>query len=531
VAAAGTSLDGNGPSPAALVRAERTAVFTHPDHAENRLVLLNAHGERRFTPALRLQALAYYRQSHGETRNGDQARWLRCQGEEGGTRVCARDEEGRALPVRDGAGLDVPWNDVHPWDAAQNETTTLQHGYGAAVQLAHEAPLVRRENHLFAGLALDEGRAAFSSRSLLARLSGTRGAEAIDAVDPTSPVGVHSVVRALGVYASDTFALLPALFLSVSGRFNLVGLTLDDEVGEALDGQHRFARLNPAAGISYQPTRALGGYLGYSESARAPTPLELTCADPAAPCRLPNAFASDPPLKQVVARTIELGGRGRVDTSALSVDYAVAVFRATNNDDIQFISAGLTTGQGYFANVGRTRRQGVEASVAGRHALRAGRGTVDWSLQYLFLQATFETAFVARSDHHPLAEDGALAVPAGSRLPGVPRHMAKVGVGWTRGRLALGAGLVANSGQYLRGDEANLLAPLPAYAVADLRGSFRLTAALTIFARVSNLFGARYSSFGVLGDAATVLGSDYDSPRFQSPGAPRAAWAGVDVGF
>ncbi|MFH0350612.1 MAG: hypothetical protein ACHBMF_01585 [Chromatiales bacterium] len=50
----------------------------------------------------------------------------------------------------------------------------------------------------------------------------------------------------------------------------------------------------------------------YSESARAPTPVELSCADPDAPCNLPNSFLADPPFEQVVAKVFEGGLRGRV---------------------------------------------------------------------------------------------------------------------------------------------------------------------------------------------------------------------------
>jgi hypothetical protein len=48
---------------------------------------------------------------------------------------------------------------------------------------------------------------------------------------------------------------------------------------------------------------------------------------------------------------------------------------------------------------------------------------------------------------------------------------------------------------------------------------------------VSNLFDADYGTFGVLGDARPVLGAAYNDPRFVGPGAPRAAWVGVDVNY
>jgi hypothetical protein len=50
-----------------------------------------------------------------------------------------------------------------------------------------------------------------------------------------------------------------------------------------------------------------------------------------------------------------------------------------------------------------------------------------------------------------------------------------------------------------------------------------------VIARVTNVFNAAYETFGLLGDADDVLGDEYDDPRYLSPGAPRAAWFGVEL--
>ena len=44
---------------------------------------------------------------------------------------------------------------------------------------------------------------------------------------------------------------------------------------------------------------------------RAPTPLELGCADPNNPCIIDNFLSSDPALKQVIGQTLEAGFRGQ----------------------------------------------------------------------------------------------------------------------------------------------------------------------------------------------------------------------------
>ena len=91
--------------------------------------------------------------------------------------------------------------------------------------------------------------------------------------------------------------------------------------------------------------------------------------------------------------------------------------------------------------------------------------------------------------------------------------------------------VIGNTSQYLRGDEANLLPPVPGYVVVNARVAYRLGAHASIFALVNNLFDAEDSTFGVLGDATEVLGPTYDSRRFLGPGAPRAGWLGVDLSY
>jgi outer membrane receptor protein involved in Fe transport len=128
--------------------------------------------------------------------------------------------------------------------------------------------------------------------------------------------------------------------------------------------------------------------------------------------------------------------------------------------------------------------------------------------------------------------DGTVMVPAGARIPSVPAHIGKAVATWFGGAgFSLGVDAIVNSGQYHRGDEANLLPKVPGYFLMNLRAAYQIARPLSVFAIVSNLFDARYATFGVLGDATPVLGPTYSDPRFIGPGAPRAAWVGVDVNY
>jgi outer membrane receptor protein involved in Fe transport len=529
--AASTSLTGNGPSPEQLLAMDRAAVFTAPDRTENRLFMAIARGERPLASHLRLSGTAYLRTSRTSSVNGDQRDWAECTATPGF--LCSADEGGTQTPVRDPTGdkadQAVPFDPSY--DAAVNSSNTRQTGYGAAAQVAVDLPALHRENHLFVGAELGQGRVRFRSQSTVASLDGGRSTIDTGLVDPASPIAVDSVTNMLGLYASDTFSLLPDLFVSASVRLNATSLSLRDRLGDHLTGDHGFRRLNPAIGLSYQPRPFIGAFAGFSQSNRAPTVIELTCASPADPCRLPNSFVADPPLSQVVAHTFELGVRGRFRQGRLKLDYAAAAFQTTNSNDIVFISSGMVANRGYFSNVGDTRRQGLEAHLGARH--RVGeRARLEWSLGYTFTDARFLSPFTALSATHPDAMNGRIDVPAGAHIPSIPRSTGKASLTVVSGLgLSGGVSVIADSSQYFRGDEANLLPQIPGHVVVNARLAYQIGPPVSVFVLANNLFDTRYSTFGVLGDATEVLGPTYDSPRFLGPGAPRAAWAGLDLHY
>ena len=317
---------------------------------------------------------------------------------------------------------------------------------------------------------------------------------------------------------SNTFTLGERAALTVSGRYNRTKVELEDQLDDDLDGDHSFNRFNPALGFT-SGTEALTFYAGYSEANRVPSPVELTCADEDDPCRLPNAFVADPPLEQVVAKTYEFGVRGSLGSGR----WHAGVFRTTNDDDILFISAGALTNQGFFDNVGETRRDGFEANVAGSAGER-----LTWSVDYTNLYATFREDFTVASVNHPAADDGEIQVQSGDELPLIPDHLLKAGLRVAvTDAFTIGADLLHSSGAHFRGDEGNLAEELDTYTLLSVRAEYRLGERARLFANIDNLFDEEYETFGLFGEADDVLGDDFDDPGFVGPGAPRALWIGV----
>ena len=327
----------------------------------------------------------------------------------------------------------------------------------------------------------------------------------------------------------DSLALTPQWTATFSGRYNAARVSIRDQSGSApeLDGDHSFKRFNPAVGINFNPTPQTTAYASYNEGMRAPTAMELTCADPAAPCKLPNAFLADPPLKKVVAHTLELGARGKVD----SFTWSAAVYRSDLVDDIQFIGSEGAINAGFFQNVGKTRRQGIELNAGNRW------GPLGVVARYSVIDATYRTGFIENSPSNSTANaNGDIEVKSGDRIPGIPRQSLHLRLDLDASdALSLGANVVAVTSSRARGDENNQDASgaVPGYAVLNLDGRWRLGKRLELFGRINNVFDRQYANFGILGqNLFNGPGHSFDAANplnesFLGLGSPRGVWVGL----
>jgi iron complex outermembrane receptor protein len=393
-------------------------------------------------------------------------------------------------------------------------------------------------NNSTVGAAVDHGRIAFSQFTQDATIAPDRSTFSSLPVRPQ--IGLHSTDDNVGLYATDLLEISQSLSVTLAGRFNRAILHLQDQLGTALNGDHGFERFNPAAGINFTPVSSVTTYVSYNEGMRVATPVELTCADPNAPCSLPNAFTADPALKPVISKTWEIGARG---TIVKDLTWSSAVYRSILDNDIQFISSGgAATTSGFFENVGQTRRQGLELGLSG--ALKP----INWHFNYSYTQATYRTALVLNSPSNSSAQPLTCAtcadirVEPGNRIPGIPLHIAKLDLEYApSARWNVGMNVIGQSSTFPRGDENNqdVHGPVPGFAVVNLNGQVRLTQRLELFAKVDNLFDRIYSTYGVLsanafhlpGQAFDPNPANWTPEQFRSIGPGRGAWVGLAYHF
>jgi outer membrane receptor protein involved in Fe transport len=586
-AVADTELTGNGLQDQQFIVRDYASVYTKPDITQNDATLLNLVATHELGERITLAANAYHREIDTDTVNGDinddslgEALYQPTAAERAA--LTAAGYSGFPTSGETQANTPFPsWRCIanvllnsepnEKCNGLLNDTHTHQHDNGLSVQATFAAPLGRHENRFTAGIAWLDSTASFTQGAQFGYLTPDRGVATADgpgafadgsqdsenAFDARVDLAGDAETRS--VYVADTLELARIVRLTLSGRYdrttvdNIDHLTPDQDDEGSLTGNHEFSRFNPAVGVTVSPNDRLTAYFGYNEGSRAPSAIELGCADPDNPCRLPNAMAGDPPLEQVVTHTIEAGLRG-VDTNGL--EWSLGVFQANNHDDIMFVADDVS-GFGYFKNFGETRRQGVELG------LRASVGAFGFGGNYTLLDATYRSAEVVAGGGNSSNEEGAgfegtIDIEPGDRIPLVPRNLFKVFADWRAGaRFSVHGDVQLVGGSFARGNENNEHEPdgvfylgageTSGYAVLNVGADFTPTPQLEIFAQVDNLLDREYYSAAQLGptgfDAAgnfvarPFAGPIVDGERpllgttFYAPGAPRAFWLGVRYSF
>ncbi|HEU4459813.1 MAG TPA: TonB-dependent receptor [Methylibium sp.] len=492
-----------------LYVSRREAVYTFPDETENKLGQVAFNFQHALDANGSIAALVYVRRSTRDTLNGDEA-----------------EEE----PV-----------DADDPNAAFNTTGTRQTGYGAGLSYARKSGAHQWQ----VGASVDTAKVRYRQLEREGFFTPERGVIADEGEEAELSANVEGKTTSFGLFVTDTWSLTGQTHLTATARYNRSTvsnqLTTRDDDTDVLEAKpnERFTynSVNPAIGLAHRlgaSTRTPTLYANLARNTRVPTVIELGCADPEEPCRLPSGLQADPYLKQVKSTTVEAGARWPL---AEGMRVNLALYRTDNRDDILFRSTSVTGQLGYFANFPKTRNQGLDAEFA------LTRGPLDLGVGYSFLQATYEADGVLRQGERNVT------ITPGTRIAGLPRHTLKLAGDWRIGAgFSVGADLQAVASRTVSGNEDGLLedpedgeAPearrlkIPGYTLVNLRAAWKATANVELFANVNNVFDKRYETFGALAETVfTPTGAyagDEADALFVAPGAKRSFFVGARLKF
>ncbi|MGI4758703.1 MAG: TonB-dependent receptor [Janthinobacterium lividum] len=564
------------------------SVYSIPDATYQHQPFLTLNATQAISSSVSVNANAYMRSTRTNTTNGDinddsfdQSLYTLSAGDRS-----ALTKAGVAFPATPITAANTPFpylrcvaqaltqdEPAEKCTGVDTDTVNRQHAFGGGAMLSWNTA----RNKLSVGAGVDHGALTFAQTGQWGYLNAdgisiTRVPAYLDGSEISDDggaydnrVNLHGTSNTPSVFVTDTFTA-GKFVLNAGGRYNHTNINNTDRIAPTayrgtLTAVNIYQRFNPTAGVVFKPSSTLNAYFDYSESSRAPTSTELGCADPNFPCSLPNALVSDPPLKQVVSRTYEVGLRGNPDGT---YRWSAGYFHTNNYDDLLFVAA-QQTGYGYFQNFGKTRRQGVEASAtAHMHNLDAGA-------EYTFLEATYQSSQVLQSGSNSsnsnvlaggkgITDGGTIAIQPGNQIPQVPQHLLKLYSDYHATRkLSVDVDFNLISSAYVRGNENNLHQPdgvyylgsgkSPGYGVVNLGTRYRFNSHYELFAEVNNLLNRHYYTAGQLAstpydNSGNFVARPFASIRFEgdtayptrnttflSPGAPVTVFGGVKISF
>lgn len=544
------------------------AVFTYPQRITTDVGTLQLTGRVDLSPTWDLAGNAYFRRYDQTYVDGNQGNFENCStrssfrgslcleddpfnvGAPPTSQVAARNAFSNQFLIRGLTGNTIPFTANIPYGTIDT-TKTQATGYGGSLQAANRDRIFGLTNSFVIGGSVDAADYSFKSSSTL----GVINPDLSVTTNPATPfygnvpglgstyirtagalgLAPSSVTGSnlyLGLYATDTLDLTDRLSLTAGARFNYARIATKDQSGLSPDvtGTHSFDKINPVAGLTYRFFDALSLYGSYSESNRAPTPLELSCANPNQPCLLPNSLVADPPLKQVTGVTYEAGFRGNLPNfyDGGLVTYKIGGYRTDLTNDIISLATPGNAARAYFVNVPATQRQGMEVGA---------EYTADWLrvyANYALVDATFQFTDTLSSPNNPRASStGAIQVRRGDKVPLIPDHQIKAGFDvYITPAWKVGLNVSAFSSSYYRGDESNLNRKLPAYYVMNLNTSYQVTKNLQVFGLITNLTNTRYATFGTFAETGAVTRSfSITDPRTTTLAQPLSIYGGIKYAF
>jgi len=311
-------------------------------------------------------------------------------------------------------------------------------------------------------------------------------------------------VASFGAYAQGEWRFAERWIALAGLRINRVAFQTDDffiAPGNGNDsGRKIYSAKTPMAGLLYRPLPTLSLYANAGRGFETPTFAELAYRTTGAGLNFG--------LEAARSRHLELGLKallaGRVRLNAALFDIV------TGNEIAIESNAG---GRSTFKNAGRTHRGGFE--LGANAALPFGFEAI---LAWTRLEAKFLDRFASVAGTPAVA----VTVPAGSRLPGVPRSTLYAELGWRHAPSGFRAALEFQHKSRVWVDDRNSEAA-DASNLTNLAAGFTQTSGswrFTEFLRIDNLTNRRYAGSVVVNDA---------NLRFYEPAPGRAAVVGVQA--
>jgi len=295
--------------------------------------------------------------------------------------------------------------------------------------------------------------------------------------------------------------------LIAGARHSDVHFTSDDNYITATNGDDSgrasYSAMTPVAGLLYRASEHWHLYASYGNGFETPTFNELGY-------RPDGSAGINFDLVPARSRNGEIGSKWLASNGA---EINLALFRATTRHELAVDTS--TGGRTTYQNIDRAQRQGVEGRVVYPLAER-------WraELAYTYLDATFRSPFQTCPAASTCTTPNTL-VPAGSRIPGVPKSDFYAALRYG-GRRGWNASVDTNAASDTPVNDLNTQAA-PGYGVVNSSIGYVFevsNATISTFFRLNNIFDRSYVGSVIVNES---------NGRYYEPAPGRNVFAGVRI--
>ena len=309
------TLIGNGLQDYRLLATNYSSVYSIPDSTANRSPSFNFIARHSFSDKLTFSGNGWYRNIRTENINAN------FNDDAAGQSIYQPTDDQQAVLSAAGysgfptSGADITNTPFPKWpciaealilgdpdetcDGVNIYSKAVQNEFGFSGQFTWiTAPKIGR-NQFAAGAMIDHGSVRYTQTTGYAYVNPNYtltsvpawqdGSTSVDGEPIDTAVSLHGTTPNWSLYFTDTLTLPKRLNVTVSGRYNRFSVNNTDRLNPiagpgSLDGNYVFtSAFNPAVGITWSPTTSVNIYARWAQGSRAPTAIELGCADPGSP--------------------------------------------------------------------------------------------------------------------------------------------------------------------------------------------------------------------------------------------------------
>jgi iron complex outermembrane receptor protein len=304
-------------------------------------------------------------------------------------------------------------------------------------------------------------------------------------------------VNSQGLFIQNQVSLSDKMDLSFGVRFDEVEFDVSDRFLSDGDdsGKRKLDDTSPMLGLSVALSDNLVFYSTYSSAFETPTTTEFNNPD--------GSGGFNPTLNPQTARNLEVGLRGSPNSRHR---YEIALFNIEVDDELIPFEVPGSPGRDFFANAGKSQRDGLEFSLVSEPTDR-----IRTTLSYTYSDFKFEEF-----------TDGGTNF-AGNQIPGTPENVIFGEISYRDPRGWFGAfDFIMIDDQFANNANSAIS---DSYTLSNLRFGFeKELSGMTVspFLGINNLFDEVYNS---------NLRINAFGGRFFEPAPDRNAYAGVSLGF